>query len=148
MMEVRSTKILGRLTSRLELKLPPATPKFLLSPILFAVTDIEKALRDLKMVVASCNISAGHFFPEALTVPAGKRWHMHLLARASTTGNSYIRLTDGTQVIYLSAVATATLIIYPTGLILDAGWKLGMGQGAAGDTAIDLSAIFEEEDKF
>lgn len=120
------------------------------STIISPTTDADALLRTTLIAGYTLSLigSAGTFV-NAVTVPDDKLWVVKGLHRAATTAVSQVDMRLGGSGFHFSISATAELYIPINDIRLPEGGNIGMLATAdAGDSAINLLAIYEEEEMF
>jgi hypothetical protein len=143
-----TVSIFKRLVKRFILQTTPRNPLEDIPVIqsIQPITQIDDLLKDVKTAFDGFNLQTGD---GTFTVPAGKRWHVHRYMREETTANSYIWISDGTNIIRLSASGTAREANPLYGIPMKEGWVIGIEQTSdPGDADRDFGILYEEEDAY
>jgi len=120
-----------------------------MAPWIQPVTQVDPLLAVPTIADATEDISAGGgVYTVYFTVPTRKRWHLRWINKPATVANTKVRMSTGVVTIDLSLSNTTGT---PAGvdLTLDEGWTVGLTTtGNAGDNAVLLGLVYDEEDAY
>mgnify|MGYP001165742984 CR=1 FL=1 len=147
-----SEPLLSRLIRRYELQEYPIEPALAYELVkkVQPVTIADDLLKTVKIASTILDISGvAGTYTVFHTVSEGKRWIIRSAWHMGTTGNSNLRVSDGTTEHFLTGWGTSAQFANGVPFPMDENMTLGMmttGNGA--DSAIEVTILYEEEDAF
>lgn len=150
---LKSTALLDRLQSLLDLQEQTDRPPMALWPGVLPVIAIEGLLREPSLVSTTTLDLSGAFgtYVPAFTVPASKRWKLVNVSLGPEVVSAYpSAYSDGVVVMPLASIGNlAGLVVQPPEIWVLAGWTVGaIATGNVGNTNRTLSVHYLEEDAY
>ena len=149
MKKVNKARIWDKLNNRFLLSDWQSEPPTMSEQII-PVTDVNELTRDTKIAQHADDLSTGTAYVTYFTVPEGKRWTLLGFVRASSAGNTKVRLRIDGEPFELTTSGTAyerNISMNP--IPLKEGDIIQMkGTANVSDTNINLQIIYIEEDAY